>query len=343
MINSISKIIFVISLILGRVITISSSSWLGIWIGLEINLLSFIPLIIDNKNILYSESAIKYFLIQTIASLIFLFSSIFYIIKFNFYFNLEKLGYENFIITRAIIIKLGAAPLHFWFPNIIEGLSWNNTLIMLTWQKIAPLIILSIIHLNNFFNFFIIISSLVGSIGGINQISLKKILTYSSINHISWILLANIINDILWSFYLIIYLLINYSLIKIFEIYNLTNINQLFIFKSNFPIIKFCFLVNILSLGGLPPFLGFFPKWMIAENLILNNRLFILFVLIISTLITLYFYARVTFSAFLFSYPNFSWNKFFINNDSLITKNLIINFFIIASFTIFCLNTFFVI
>lgn len=343
MINSISKIIFTVSLILGRIITISSSSWLGIWIGLEINLLSFIPLIIDNKNILYSESAIKYFLVQTIASLIFLFSAIFYIMKFNLCFSLEKFNYENIIITRAIIIKLGAAPLHFWFPNIIEGLSWNNTLIILTWQKIAPLIILSIIYLNNFFNLFIIFSSLVGSIGGINQISLKKILTYSSINHISWILLANIINDLLWSFYLTIYLLINYSLIKIFEIYNFININQLFIFKANFPIIKFCFLINILSLGGLPPFVGFFPKWIIVENLILNNNLFILFILIITTLITLYFYARITFSAFLFNYPNFSWNKFFVNNNNLLTKNLIINFFITSSFTIFCLNTFFIV
>lgn len=342
MINYISKIIFIIIIILGSIITISSSSWLGIWIGLEINLLSFIPLIIDNKNIFYSESAIKYFLIQAIASLVFLFISVFYIIKFGLSFNTNNYNYENIIITRAIILKLGAAPLHFWFPNIIEGLSWNNTLIILTWQKIAPLMIISLSYINNFITFFILISRIIGSIGGLNQTSLKKILAFSSINHISWLLLANLINNILWRFYFFMYFLMNYSIIIILKIYNLLNISQFFLFKSNYSLIKFCFLINLLSLGGLPPFIGFFPKWIIIENLINNNNLFMLFLLIITTLITLYFYARLSFTAFLFNYPRFSWIKNTNNNTTILTNNLIINFTIIISLIIFSINNFYI-
>lgn len=342
MINYISKIIFIRIIIIGRLITISSSSWLGIWIGLEINLLSFIPLIIDKKNILCPESAVKYFLIQTIASLIFLFISIFFISKLNLYFRFYKINYENIIIVRRIILKLGAAPIHFWLPNIIEGLSWNNTLIILTWQKIAPLMIISITSINKFVILFIIFSSLVGSIGGLNQTSFKKILVYSSINHISWLLLANLINNIIWNFYFFLYMFINYRIIIILKIYNLHNVNQLYLNKSNNLLIKFCFIINILSLGGLPPFIGFFPKWIIIENLILTNNSFILLILIITTLITLYFYTRLTFSAFLFNYPRFSWNKLFNINNFLLKKNLFINFLIILSLIIFSINNFYI-
>lgn len=102
MINLISKLIFITTLIVGSLITISSSSWLGIWIGLEINLLSFIPLIIDKKNLFTNESTIKYFLVQVFGSLIFLFTRIIYITKI-YYLNLF-LPYliENIIINSAI-------------------------------------------------------------------------------------------------------------------------------------------------------------------------------------------------------------------------------------------------
>lgn len=332
MINLISKLIFITTLIVGSLITISSSSWLGIWIGLEINLLSFIPLIIDKKNLFTNESTIKYFLVQVFGSLIFLFTRIIYITKI-YYLNLF-LPYliENIIINSAIILKLGAAPFHFWFPNIIEGLSWNNSLLILTWQKLAPLIIISYSTSRNIF--FIIISGAIGAIGGINQTSLRKILAFSSINHISWILIALILNNLFWIFYFFIYLLINLSIILIFKIINIFNINQIFLFNNHFYLIKFCFFINFLSLGGLPPFLGFFPKWIIIENFVINKNIFIIFFSIIITLITLYFYLRLTFSAFLLIYPNYSWNIFFTNKYNLFAINLSINFFIITFFFI---------
>lgn len=325
MINLISKLIFLFTIIIGSFITISSSSWLGIWIGLEINLLSFIPLIIDKKNLFTNESAIKYFLIQVFSSLIFLFASIIYITKIyylNFFY--ENL-IENLLINSRIMLKLGAAPFHFWFPNIIEGLSWNNSLLILTWQKLAPLIIISYSNpLNTII--FIFFSGLIGAIGGLNHTSLRKILAFRSINHISWMLIALIINNLFWLFYFFIYFIINFSIIIIFKILNIFNINQIFLFNNHFPLIKFCLFINFLSLGGLPPFIGFFPKWIIIENFILNKNIFIIFFSVIITLITLYFYLRLTFSAFLFIYPNYSWNIFFINNNNLFKKNLMINF-----------------
>lgn len=336
MINLISKLIFIITIFTGTLITISSSSWLGIWIGLEINLLSFIPLITDKKNLLTNESAIKYFLIQIFGSLIFLFTRIIYTIKI-YYVNLSfENSTENFIINSRIILKLAAAPFHFWFPNIIEGLSWNNCLLILTWQKLSPLIIISYSAPLNVI-IFIFLSSCIGAIGGLNHTSLRKIIAFRSINHIRWILIALIINNLFWIFYFWLYFLINFSIILLFKITNIFNVNQIFLFNNKFSLIKFCLFINFLSLGGLPPFLGFFPKWVIIENFIINKNIFIIFFTIIITLITLFFYLRLTFSAFLLSYPCLSWNSLSINNYHTLKKNLILNF-ILNTFLFIIIN-----
>lgn len=321
--NYISKLFFISTLILGTLIVISSSSWLGIWIGLELNLLSFIPIIIDNNNLSSTESAIKYFLTQTLASIIFLFSSILYITKFAFFSSIN-ISYENIIINLTLIIKLGAAPLHFWFPNIIENLSWINSLILITWQKLAPLTILFYTHFNNIFIFFIISSALVGAIGGLNQTSLRKLLTFSSINHIRWILIANLYRNFLWLFYFLIYSIISISIIIIFQNYNLFFINQIFLFNNNNIIIKFCLFLSIFSLGGLPPFLGFLPKWLIIENIIKSNFFFLTFIIIIINLITLFFYARLTYSTFILNNLSIKWNFLNFNLKYKLLKNIAI-------------------
>lgn len=329
----------------GTLITLSSSSWIGIWMGLELNLLSFIPLIIRPNNLNSTESAIKYFLIQAFASLVFLFSSIIYITKFSF-FNFIYFNYENFIINSSIILKLGAAPFHFWFPNIIEGLSWINSLILLTWQKLAPLTIISYSSYNSYIIVFILFSTFIGAIGGLNQTSLRKLLAFSSINHIGWILTAELYRNSLWLFYFLIYRIINISIIRIFKIFNLFHINQIFIFNNSHLILKFCLFMNFFSLGGLPPFLGFLPKWIIIENIIKSHLFFLTFFIVIAALITLFFYARLTFSAFLLSYPAIKWNLSFNKQYSYKNFNYISTIFLnlmsILCLFLFITNNFFV-
>nr|YP_010989182.1 NADH dehydrogenase subunit 2 [Forcipomyia pulchrithorax]WOR86769.1 NADH dehydrogenase subunit 2 [Forcipomyia pulchrithorax] len=343
MMNFIYKLIFLSSLMAGSIISISSSSWLGMWMGLEINLLSFIPLMIDNKNMLSSESAIKYFLTQAFASLIFLFVSILYIMKFNTLFNLNTLFYQNLIINSTMLLKMGAAPFHFWFPNVIEGLSWLNAFILLTWQKLAPLMILSYSLFSEMLYVFIIFSTLIGSIGGLNQTSLRKILAYSSINHIGWLLTALLFSNILWMFYFILYTIINFSIILIFAMLNLFNINQIFMFNNSMTILKSCLLMNFLSLGGLPPFMGFFPKWMVIENLIQSNNLFILFFIVMMALITLFFYIRLSFSGFTLAYPSVKSSNSLIINNKLMMINLLFNIFMIFTLLIIMMNNYYII
>nr|BAF80301.1 NADH dehydrogenase subunit 2 [Culicoides cylindratus] len=334
-----SKLIFLFTLFSGTLITMSSSSWIGMWIGLELNLLSFIPLMNNNFNLTSTEAAIQYFLVQAFASLIFLFASIVSIMKFSF-FNYFFFNYENLIINFSMLIKLGSAPFQFWFPNIVEGLTWMNTMILFTWQKLGPLSILSYSYLSSLIIMVILMSSFIGAIGGFNQTSLRKLLAFSSINHISWLLAAELYSNSLWLMYFLIYSFINFSIIILFKNFNFFHLNQIFMNKNNRPIMKFCFFLNILSLGGLPPFLGFLPKWLIIENMMKLEMFFLMFFMIMMTLITLFFYTRLTFSAILLYYPSLKWKTLSWQINKL-TPMIIMNLMNIFFMVFFLWNNFF--
>nr|YP_010166712.1 NADH dehydrogenase subunit 2 [Oreodytes davisii]QRV62816.1 NADH dehydrogenase subunit 2 [Oreodytes davisii] len=336
------KLVFISTLCLGTIITMSSFSWLGAWMGLEINLLSFIPLISMKNNPYSSEASIKYFLIQALASSIFLFSIIMIISKskmINELFFFDKMLFM--LLNSAILLKLGAAPFHFWFPEIIEGMNWMNSMILMTWQKIAPMVILSYsIKFNQFILIIIILSTLIGSIGGLNQISLRKILAYSSINHIGWMLSTFIVNEMMWIMYFMIYSFLSISIISILNKFNIYLLKQMFLMISKNYLIKFFLVLNLLSLGGLPPFLGFFPKWMVIQNLSLNNFLLLMF-MIMMTLITLFFYLRIAYSSIMISNNemNFTmimdknnFNNMFINLTSFLSINGLILYTILINF-----------
>lgn len=195
---------------------------------------------------------------------------------------------------------MGAAPFHFWFPEVIEGLNWFNRIIILTWQKIAPMILIMFTNKTIlYFIIIIVIRILISGIQGINQTSLRKILAYSSINHIGWIISAIIVRPTVWAYYFIVYCIISVNIISIFWILNIFYINQLYISLNQNPLIKFFFIINFLSLGGLPPFLGFMPKWLLINSLIQTNFYFLAFIITVITLVTLYFYIRITFSSIL--------------------------------------------
>jgi NADH-ubiquinone oxidoreductase chain 2 len=314
---------------------------MGVWIGLEINLLSFIPLITNKNNLNNSEAALSYFLIQAFASTIILFSIINRIVFINIIFFFNYLNIIDLIlpiklITITLILKLGAAPFHFWFPNVIENISWRNNLILITWQKLAPIIILSyLIIINNFFIIFIILSTLIGAVGGLNQISLRKLLAFSSINHIGWIITAIIFNENLWLIYFFIYSFLNFCIIYLFKIFQLFYLNQIYSLFINSYFLKFSLLTSILSLGGLPPFLGFIPKWLIIQSLIFIKINFINLFLICISLITLFYYLKISFSAFILNYNEFNWNfKNYFKNKSFF---IILNFNFISLFRFFFL------
>lgn len=315
-----SKLLFLICLTIGILISISSTSLLGVWMGLEINLLSFIPLMINTNNLLSTEAALKYFLNQVLASLVLLFLIIFIINNYIFiFFNRMYSSFINLIIC-TILIKIGAAPFHFWLPQVIDKIRWVNNLILITIQKIAPIIILSYIINARFLVLIIVLNIIIRAIRGFNQTSLRKIIAFSSINHIGWIFIGLIFNDALWLNYFIFYRLFSIAIVIIFKTFNLSFIKQTFSLKINYlqKILIFC---SFLSLGGLPPFLGFFPKWIIIQYLT-DFNIPLLTIIVLCSLIILYFYLRICYSAFiLYNYFNI-WKIINLKINFLILLNL---------------------
>nr|YP_010625947.1 NADH dehydrogenase subunit 2 [Sininocellia chikun]WBK02693.1 NADH dehydrogenase subunit 2 [Sininocellia chikun] len=303
-----NKFLFLCLLMGSTIFSISANSWLGAWMGLEINLLSFIPLMSSTKNIFSTEASLKYFLTQAFASSTLIFFIILSFLIFMNYLNLNLNYLMKMLMLSSLFMKVGAAPFHFWFPSVMENLSWNMNLILLTWQKIAPMILISYLILPFYFQLIAILSTMIGSIGGLNQTSLRKIMSFSSINHIGWMISSLLMNNNLWKIYFLIYSFLTILMILIFMNFNIYFINQIYL-TMNFNLMnKFLLYMNFLSLGGLPPFLGFFPKWMIINNLIYNEYFFLLILMSVFTLINLYYYIRLALNSLLMMNMEQKWS-----------------------------------
>nr|YP_010947306.1 NADH dehydrogenase subunit 2 [Dalailama vadim]WGO62333.1 NADH dehydrogenase subunit 2 [Dalailama vadim] len=327
-----NKMFFMFILFFSTFISISSNSWIGCWIGMEINLLSFIPLISNSTNLMSSEASLKYFLTQSIASINFLFIILF---KLTLNQNFELNNLISMIINSSLLMKMGSAPFHFWFPNIIEGLSWFNNFILMTWQKITPMILLSYYFNMNFLYLMIILNVTIGAIGGLNQTSLRKLMAFSSINNLGWMIFSIMISENLWMMYFFMYSFLISIMCFLFYILNMFFINQLFINNINF-MIKMNLLINFLSLGGLPPFIGFLPKWIIINFLMINKLYLLTTIFILGSLIIIFFYIRIIYSCFMFNYLKMKWFKVLIKNNYM----FYINFFSIISILGMILSTF---
>nr|YP_010692483.1 NADH dehydrogenase subunit 2 [Prioneris thestylis]WBV74636.1 NADH dehydrogenase subunit 2 [Prioneris thestylis] len=327
-----NKMFFIFMLFFSTLISISSNSWLGCWIGLEINLLSFIPLISSKNNLLETEASLKYFLTQSIASINFLFSILLKMILFKNY-NIDN--FISIMINSSLLMKMGSAPFYFWFPNIMEGLNWMNCFIIMTWQKISPMILLSYYMNNNFIMIIMILNVMIGAMSGFNQTSIRKLMAFSSINNLGWLMASMMISENIWLMYFIFYSFFNSILCFLFSMLNIFYINQII----NFNLIyfsKISLLINFFSLGGLPPFLGFFPKWIVINFLIYNNMFIISFLFVMSSLIMLFFYIRIIYISLLLNFFKLKWFKIKIKNNFF----LFINFLSLISLTGLILNTF---
>nr|UUA64941.1 NADH dehydrogenase subunit 2 [Leguminivora glycinivorella] len=313
-----NKMFFLFILFFSTLISISSNSWFGCWIGLEINLLSFIPLISNSKNLFSSEASLKYFLIQSIASINFLFV----ILMKMFFMNLEMNNIMTIMMNSTLLMKMGSAPFHFWFPNVMEGLSWLNCFILMTWQKISPMILLSYYFNNKFLMIILILNVIIGAIGGLNQTSLRKLMAFSSINNLGWMLSSIMISENLWFFYFCFYSFLNSMLCMLFFMFNVYFINQLFIINLN-NMIKMSLMINFLSLGGLPPFIGFLPKWMVINFMLKNNFFILTFIFVMMSLIMLLYYIRIIYASLMFNYLKLKWFKIKIKNKSFFFINFL--------------------
>jgi len=331
MLFSNSPFIFLASIVIisRSLIAVSARNWIFLWIAIELNMLRFIPLLINRKKFQETEAAVKYFLAQALGSRILL------IRRISLWFNISiPNNIIHFILFSAIILKLGLVPCHLWYPSVIISISWLSCLILSTWQKLAPIIVLSfILYRYRTITLLIIIArinALTGGIIGINQTNLRAIIAYSSITHIGWIISLLTINK---TFIIMLYFFI-YSIIitPVFTLFHYKSFKQRINMRKiilHSPQIKLRLPILLLSLRGMPPLTGFAPKWM-TIYLISNSLPALTIILVIGAIINIYYYLNIIFNMYL---TNIIIKK---NNSSYTTnKNYFITLLSVSTLSIF--------
>nr|WCJ12596.1 NADH dehydrogenase subunit 2 [Emoia arnoensis nauru]WCJ12597.1 NADH dehydrogenase subunit 2 [Emoia arnoensis nauru]WCJ12598.1 NADH dehydrogenase subunit 2 [Emoia arnoensis nauru] len=306
--NPIIMALMLISLATGTIITMTSTHWLMAWIGLELNTLSIIPIISKHHHPRSTEAATKYFLTQAAASAMLLFAS-----TTNAWhtgtWDISQLTNQPActMLTMALSMKLGLAPLHFWLPEVLQGTSLSTALIITTWQKLAPIALMFLTHnsLNPSILIFLgLLSALVGGWGGLNQTQLRKIMAFSSIAHLGWMTLAMALNPNLALLNLSLYLLMTTATFMVFMQTSSKTIKDLTTASALSPSTLALTMILMMSLGGLPPLTGFMPKWLILQELTHYNFPTTALMMALSALLSLFFYLRLSYISTLTSFPS---------------------------------------
>nr|YP_011010537.1 NADH dehydrogenase subunit 2 [Xenobates singaporensis]WPW47178.1 NADH dehydrogenase subunit 2 [Xenobates singaporensis] len=316
-----TKIMALTTLLLSTMIIISSENWLSMWMGLEINMLSFIPILKKNKNKNSSQAKMIYFLIQSMSSILFLFT----IIMTPTMMNMSNMNMSMMLINMTMFMKMGMAPMHMWFVNIMNKISWENCIILLTWQKIGPMFMLSNMNTNKMIIMIMTtFSAIIGAIGGINQTSMKMILAFSSINHMGWMFFCMKFDNEMWIKYLIIYSFLMINLIMFLKKNSINYINQMTI-NMKTKTQKMNIIIMMMSIGGLPPFMGFLPKWIVIQSILPSNEMIIMLILMMTSMITLFYYMRMISPIIMINSTTQKWMMKSYEDKKIMTWNLLFN------------------
>nr|YP_010148370.1 NADH dehydrogenase subunit 2 [Semnopithecus schistaceus]QQV68794.1 ND2 [Semnopithecus schistaceus] len=295
--NPLAQLVIYFTMIMGTFITSLSSHWFLAWAGLEMNMLAFTSILIKKANSRSTEAATKYFLVQSTASMILMMA-----IMCNNLFPGQWAMMNNpnqlstMVMMMALAMKLGMAPFHFWIPEVTQGTPLIPGLLLLTWQKLAPISIMYQMHSSINTNALMALSALsimTGSWGGLNQTQLRKILAYSSITHMGWMMMTLTYNPDITTFYLFTYIILTTTAFLALNLNSNTTTLMLSRTWNKLTWLMPLMSSTLLSMGGLPPLTGFLPKWITIQELTKNNNFIMPTIMITMTLLNLYFYLRL--------------------------------------------------
>ena len=229
----------------GRLLRVSSCSWVGIWRGLELNMLCFLPILIQIGGFQRVESGVKYFLVQAFGSVFLLFSGVILDRAMSSFFSM----FFFYFLIFSLILKLGVFPFHWWVPGVIGGMGWLSLAILLTWQKFAPVLLifncmgacLLVVRMGCF-------SSLIGGLGGIGQGNSRLLLSYSSIGHLGWIIAIGGLSYFVGVLYFIVYFVGRVFVLALLWWVDLSRVTQGIFGSSGF--FFFFFYLFVFSWGG---------------------------------------------------------------------------------------------
>lgn len=309
---------------LGMVVFVTSLNYLVMYLGLELmSLPLYVLAAINRDDGKSSEAGMKYFILGALASGLLLFGiSLHYgstgTINFIYETGMREISTLNIfakvLILVAIFFKISAAPFHMWAPDVYEGSSTQSVCFFATAPKIASIIVLmrlldywafgseGAIAWSKIIIFVSAISILVGSFGALMQSNLKRLLAYSSIGHVGFMMLTMIdpisIKYTLLLKYLTIY--ISMTLGTFLVLQNLRcmkgydeSISSIAGLSKVNPFLALALSVFMFSMAGIPPLAGFFAKLYVILPLIEMEIYWLVLLAVIASVIAAYYYLKV--------------------------------------------------
>ena len=315
--------ILILCSVLGMMIMISSNDLIVFYMGLELQSLAlYVLATFDRDNLKSSEAGLKYFVLSALSSGLLLYGcSLIYGFSgsTNFDTIASQLNSNDYALTFGIVFilvglafKISAVPFHMWAPDVYEGSPTTVTLFFTMVPKIAALTVFIRFLYVPFINlidqwqmilvFLSIGSMLFGAVAAIGQTNIKRLIAYSSIGHIGYILagLSSASNEGIQSsiIYITIYVIMNLGLFSCLlmmkrnnEYYE--NLDDLSGLSKNHPLLSLSLLVILFALAGIPPLAGFFAKFYIFKAVIEQSMYFLAIVGLLSTVIAAFYYLRI--------------------------------------------------
>lgn len=312
--------------VLGMLVLISARSLLTVYLGLELLSLSLYALVAMHRDSLAaSEAAMKYFVLGALASGMLLYGmSMLYGVTGSL--DLFEIGQfaageseQNLVlvfgvvfIVVAIAFKLGAVPFHMWIPDVYEGAPTAVTLFLGTAPKIAAFAMLMRLLVEGLGGLqadwtqmlvpLAVLSLAIGNIVAIAQTNLKRMLAYSTIAHIGFLFLGVIAGTpsgyAASMFYTIAYalmalgafgmiILLSRAGFESDQLEDFTGLND----RSSW--LAFLMLVLMMSMAGVPPFLGFWAKWAVLLEVVRAGWIWLAVLAVIFSIIGLFYYLRL--------------------------------------------------
>ena len=322
---------FTISLLglIGTMIMISANSLLMLYLGIELLSLSLYAVIgFNKKSSLSSEAAIKYYVLGAMSSGILLFGiSLIYGFTGSIAYDdiasqlinvdMNSVDYIAIIfgiifITASLCFKFGAAPFHMWVPDIYQGSLISTTILLSTLPKIAVFIVFLKLYFipfilyrevwSDILIFVGMLSIVIGSLFALTQENIKRLLAYSAISNIGFIILSLgliSIDGIQASlYYTVVYSLTALASFGIIThitsnsngIEKITDLSGL---SKTHPYFAFLILITMLSSAGIPPLIGFHAKLMVIKALISSSYIILSIIVVIMTVVSAYYYLKV--------------------------------------------------
>ena len=296
----------VLIVLLGSLLLVSSVNWLSIYLALELQTLTLFILVAKKKNSVYSiEAGLKYFVLGAVSSGLFLFGCV---LLYGVSGETGIQGINSLLIgdvgkifiTVSLLFKLSVAPFHMWAPDVYEGAPTITTALLAIMPKIGVFSVLVQVGLvSNVVLFCGVLSIIYGAVGALNQTKIKRLLAYSGIGHMGFLLFGVAIGSFesiqASLVYIVIYVIMSicvFLVVLSFKLLRVLLIEVSSLSREN-PIMAITLALTFLSIAGIPPLLGFLGKWLILLSGVLSGYYLTCMMIVVVTVIAGVYYVRV--------------------------------------------------